>query len=170
MSEESITTYCYYHPDVETSLRCNHCEKPICPKDAVLTDTGYRCKECVRNQQKKFETAEWYDYLVIFAVTGVLSFLGSLLVYVIPGFFRFFTIFLSPAIGGGIAEIAHRSVNRRRSNRLFQLAALAALLGSLPLLLLSILGGFNLWGLIFQGYYTFSVTSAVAYRLRGIRI
>ena len=173
MSEDTLTTYCHYHPDIETSLRCNNCEKFICPKDAILTDTGYRCKDCVRQQQKKFDTAEWYDYLVIFFVTGTLSFLGSVLVYalyIFLGFWAFFTIFLSPAIGGGIAEISQRSVGRRRSTRLFQIAALAAFAGSLPLLIISFLGGFNLWGLIIQGYYTFSVTSAVAYRLRGIRV
>ena len=170
MSEESLITTCYYHPDVETSLRCNNCDKLICPKDAVLMDIGYRCKDCVRDHQKKFDTAEWQDYLVIFFVTGTLSFLGSLLISIIPGSFKFFTIFISPAIGGGIAEIARRSVGNRRSNRLFQLATAAALLGSLPLLLVTIFVGFNLWGLIFQGYYTFSVTSALAYRLRGIML
>ena len=167
MSEETLTTYCYYHPDVETTLRCNRCEKPICPKDAVLTDTGYRCKECIRTQQKKFDTAEWYDYITIFLVTGILSFLGSLLIFVLP--LGFLSIFISPLIGGGIAEVSRRVVGNRRSTRLFQLAALAALLGSLPLLL-SRLISFNLWLVIWQGWYTVTVTSTFAYRMRGIRI
>jgi len=47
--------YCYVHPDRETLLRCNRCERPICQSCAVLTPTGYRCKECVRGQQKIFE-------------------------------------------------------------------------------------------------------------------
>jgi len=167
MSEGTITTHCYYHPDVETSLRCNQCEKPICPKDAILTDTGYRCRECISNQQKRFNTAVWFDYLVIMVVTGLLSFLGSLLIYILP--WGFLSIIISPAIGGGVAEVARRSVGGRRSKTLFQLATLAALLGSLPFLIIRLLS-FNLLPVIWQGWYTVSVTSTVAYRLRGFRI
>ena len=167
MSEDTITTYCTYHPDVETSLRCNRCEKPICPKDAILTDTGYRCKECVKNQQRKFDTAQSTDYLIIILVTGTLSFLGSLLIFILP--WGFLSIFISPAIGGGIAEVARRSVGGRRSKRMFQLATAAALLGSLPVLLIQLIN-FNVWSVIWQGWYTVSVTSTVAYRLRGFRL
>ena len=78
MSDTPPTLYCANHPTVETTLRCNRCEKPICTKCAVLTPTGYRCKECVRGQQKLFETAQWYDYVIVFIVVGVLSFLGIL--------------------------------------------------------------------------------------------
>ena len=49
--------YCANHPAVETTLRCNRCGKPICAECAVRTPTGYRCKECVRGQQKIFDTA-----------------------------------------------------------------------------------------------------------------
>jgi hypothetical protein len=120
-----------------------------------------------------YDTTQWYDYPVIFFVTGILSFLGSFLIFILP--WGFLSIFISPAVGVGIAEIARLSVGRRRSKRLFQLAILAALLGSLPLLLIDLLavfagGGFNLWGLIWQGFYTFSVTSTAAYRLGGIKI
>ncbi len=36
---------CANHPNRETMLRCNRCEKPICIHCAVLTEVGYRCKE-----------------------------------------------------------------------------------------------------------------------------
>ncbi len=173
MNEENIQTYCYYHPDIETSLRCNQCEKPICARDAILTDTGYKCKECVRNRQKVFETAEWFDYIVIALVAGGLAFLGGLLISILP--WGFLSIFISPAVGIGIAEAARRAVNKRRSKRLTQTAIIAALLGSLPFLLGALLpllfgAGLNLWSIIWQGFYTFTVTSTVAYRLGGIRI
>ena len=65
MTGETTTLYCYVHPDRETGLRCNRCERPICADCAVLTPTGYRCKECVREQKKVFDTAEWQAvYLV----------------------------------------------------------------------------------------------------------
>src|SRR5688572_1664775 len=35
------TLYCVNHPDTETLLRWNRCERPICLRCAVLTDVGY---------------------------------------------------------------------------------------------------------------------------------
>jgi len=171
--------FCYVHPNRETVLRCNRCERPICNECAVLTPTGYRCKECVRGQQKIFETAQTSDYLVSFVIAGVLGFLGSL----IPSFLAFFgflIIFIAPVIGMVIAEAVRRVTHRRRAKRLFQLTASAALLGSLPLLLVNVLGAilsggrFNILGvglsLVWQGLYSFLVTSSLYYRLSGIRM
>ena len=164
--------YCANHPQTETMLRCNRCEKPICIKCAVLTDTGYRCKECVRGQQKVFDTAEWYDYIITFAIVSILSYLGSL----VAARIGFFIIFLAPIAGVAIAEVTRIAIRRRRSKRLFQVAALAAVLGSLPMLLpvlLFIISGGGLGAilpLVWQAYYTFTVTSTVYYRMRGIRI
>jgi len=165
MSNTPPTLYCANHPNTETSLRCNNCNKPICPRCAILTPTGYRCKECVRNQQRTFNTAEWYDYPLVFIIVGVLSFLGSLLASILG----FWIIFVAAIIGVGIAEATRLFLRRRRSKRLFQIAAAAAIIGSLPLLLNALLGG-NLLGLLWQGFYTFTITSTIYYRLRGIQI
>ena len=51
------TRTCANHPNRETMLRCNKCEKPICLQCAVLTEVGYRCKECVRGQQALYFNA-----------------------------------------------------------------------------------------------------------------
>jgi hypothetical protein len=166
------TLYCANHPSVETSLRCNNCEKPICPKCAVLTPTGYRCKECVRGQQKVFDTAQWYDFLTGSVVAVILSYLGSLL----ASRLGFFTIFIAPIAGVVIAEAVRLVVRRRRSTRLFRVTTGAAVLGCLPILLILVLGlGFGgglygLLGLVWQGIYTFTVPSTMYYRLRGINI
>ena len=173
MSEEAPVLYCANHPDTPTTLRCNRCEKPICPKCAVLTPTGYRCNECVRSQQKIFDTALWYDYILAFVIGGFLSYLGSLIVRYIG----FFTIFLAPVAGVIIAEAIRAAVRKRRSKRLFQVATLAVALGSLPSLILLILGalvggglGRFLLPLIWQGLYVVTIVSTVYYRLSGIRI
>jgi hypothetical protein len=168
--------FCYVHPDRETVLRCNRCERPICNECAVLTPTGYRCKECVRGQQKIFETAQTSDYLLGIVIAGILAFFGSY----IARFLSFFIIFIAPVIGVVIAEAVRRVTHRRRAKRLFQLTAGAAALGSLPLLLLYVLsaffsgGGFSILGiglgLVWQALYSFLVTSTVYYRLSGIRM
>ena len=169
MTEETPVLYCANHPDIATNLRCNRCEKPICPKCAVLTPTGYRCKECVRGQQKQFETAQWFDYIIAVLVAGGLAFAGSLLV----SFLGFFTIFLAPVLAIGIAEAVRFAVGRRRSKRLFQLATAAAVLGCLPLLLRSLLGlffgGFDL-SILWLGLYAVTLGSTIYYRLLGISI
>jgi hypothetical protein len=170
--------FCYVHPDRETVLRCNRCERPICNECAVLTPTGYRCKECVRGQQKIFETAQTSDYLLSIVIACALGFFGSY----IARFLSFFIIFIAPVIGVVIAEAVRRVTRRRRAKLLFQLTAGAAALGSLPLLLMYVLGaifslsagGFSILGvsliLVWQALYSFLVTSTVYYRLSGIRM
>ncbi len=179
MSDEITPTYCINHPQRPTMLRCNRCERPICAECAVLTPTGYRCKDCVRSQQKIFDTARWIDYPLAVGIAGGLSYLGSYL----ASFVGFFTIFLAPIAGVIIGEAIRWVVGRRRSKLLFQLATVAAVIGSLPLLLLNLFGVFALlsagggvrgfMGLlpaVWQGVYTFIVASTVYYRLSGIKI
>ncbi|MEW6181265.1 MAG: B-box zinc finger protein [Chloroflexota bacterium] len=164
--------YCVNHPNRETLLRCNRCERPICVECAVLTETGYRCRDCLRGQQKKFETARWMDYPLALAVAGVLGFLGSLL----TSYLGFFTIFLAPIAGVIIAEAIRSVTGKRRARLLYNLATLAAGAGSaiLPLinLLATVMGLslFNLLGLIWQVLYVALVTSTIFYRLTGIQI
>ena len=169
----TVTTVCYNHPDRETMLRCNRCDRPICTACAVLTPTGYRCKECVRGQQRVVETAQWIDYPLAMIIAGVIAFAGSLAAQVLG----FFTLFIAPVIGVIIAEAVRWAVRRRRSRLLFQLAAAGALLGALPLLLIDLLGvlfggggGFSLFGLLWPAIYTFLVVSTTYYRLSGIQI
>ena len=102
MIDQPTPLTCANHPNTETLLRCNRCEKPICIKCAIQTPTGYRCKECVRGQQKVFETAQLQDIPLAFTAATVLSFLGSL----IAGAMGFFVIFIAPIVGTIIAEAA----------------------------------------------------------------
>ncbi|MCB9136274.1 MAG: hypothetical protein H6636_12665 [Anaerolineales bacterium] len=173
--------YCANHPHTETTLRCNRCEKPICAKCAVLTPTGYRCKECVRGQQKVFDTSQTQDYVIAVPLAGFLGFIGGLIV---PNL-SFFVFFVSPAAGAIFAEIIRRVLQKRRSKRLFQFIAASVFIGgmlpvfsSLILPLLAMLMGEQVAGylagvgfsLIWQGVYAFMATSAVYYRLAGIQI
>ncbi len=171
-STETTSLYCYRHPDRETMLRCARCERPICSECAVLTPTGYRCEECIRGQQKVFDTAKSIDYPVAFVLAGLLAFGGSLVV----GVLGFFIIFVAPLVGLVIAEAVRRAVHRRRSPQLYRLAAAGAALGALPFLAINIFGlvyslGYGgLWNLIWYAVYAFMVVSTSYYRLSGIQI
>ncbi len=159
------TLFCYNHPDRATMLRCNRCERPICASCAVKTPTGYRCRECVRGQQKVFETAVWSDYFIGIVLAGVLAGIGS---YIVT-FIGFFTLLLAPAIGTLIAEVVRRAVRRRRSKQLFTWITVGAVLGSAPLLLIMLLN-LSLFSIIWQVAYTFLMASTLYYRLGGIQL
>jgi hypothetical protein len=172
MTEENNTLYCYVHPNRETSLRCNRCERPICADCAVLTPTGYRCKECVREQQKIFNTAEWYDYIVGFGVAAVLSLFASGILVVISGFIGFFMWFVSFAIAGAagvfIANIIQAALRKRRSKELFWLTAAGVVVGALPVILFLLFTG-GLFSIIWQGIYLFIATPTVYARISGFQ-
>ena len=173
MIDANAPTYCANHPGVETSLRCNKCGKPICAKCAVRTPTGYRCRECVRGQQKIFETARPVDYVLGFVTAGGLSFLASLLVGLISGiagFFAWFIIaFAAPTVGIGIAEVVRFVTRKHRSRPLFITVVVAVVLGALPAVIINLVSH-SLFGLIFQGIFLFVAAPVVYTRLSGIQL
>ena len=167
------TLYCANHPTRETSLRCNKCNKPICVQCAVLTPIGYRCKECVRGQQRVFETATWIDFPVSVIIAIVLAFIGS----VVASFLGFFTLFVAPIVGVIIAEAIRKATHRRRSQRLYWAATAGVIVGSLPHILIPalglILGGASLGSLltlVWPVLYVVLLVPSFYYRLSGIQL
>lgn len=170
---ETTPLYCANHPGVQTTLRCNKCGKPICAKCAVLTPTGYRCKECVRGQQKIFITARWYDYLFGIATAGILGFLGSLLVGLVSGIAGIFGWILiiigAPTVGAVIAEALRLVTRKHRSHGLFITIAVAMVLGALPVILINLFQA-GIFSLVFQGIFLVLATPVVYTRLSGIQL
>jgi hypothetical protein len=117
----------------------------------------------VRGQQKTFETAEVIDYPIAFVVAAILSYIGSL----IAPRLSFFVIILAPIAGTIIAEAVRFSIRKRRAKNLYLTAAAGALVGSIPGIVGQILY-FNWLGLLWYGIYTFTVTTTVYYRLKGL--
>ncbi len=134
--------------------------------------------ECVHSQQKVYDTATWVDYPVAILISVFLSFAGSF----IARYMGFFTIFLAPIVGFIIAEAVRWVTKRRRSMQLFRWVAIATALGSLPILVIGVLGvltrlglgaGFglsSLLGIAWQVLYSVLVTTSVYGRLGGIHI
>ncbi|HLD92966.1 MAG TPA: B-box zinc finger protein [Anaerolineales bacterium] len=171
MSEAAAITYCANHPDRETSLRCNRCGKFICAKCAVRTPTGYRCQECVRGQQKGFETAKTADYFAAFILAAILSAIGGF----IATWLGFFTILVAPAAGSLIAEAVRSVTGKRRSPSLFLSAAAGVALGGAifvlqPLYLLLVFRDPSaLYMILWPAVYAGLATSTAYYRLSGIQ-
>jgi hypothetical protein len=169
---ESTALYCYVHPTRETALRCNNCNRPICAACAVRTPIGYRCRECVKGQQKAFDTSEWYDYISGFIVATVLSAIAAFLVTFIGGigFFGWFLIAAgAPTAGVAIAEGVRLVTRKRRSRPLFITVAVAVVLGALPVILFQVFA-MNLFGIVFQVIYLVIAVPVVYSRLSGIQL
>ena len=166
------TLYCYVHPNRETSLRCNNCNRPICAQCAVRTPTGYRCRECVKGQQKVFNTSEWYDYLSGFIVAALLSAVAAFLVTLIGGigFFGWFLIAAgAPTAGVFIAEGVRMVTRKRRSRPLFITVAAGVVLGALPVILYQVFR-LDMFGILFQIIYLVIAVPVVYSRLSGIQL
>jgi hypothetical protein len=153
--------YCANHPNVETMLRCNRCSKPICTRCAVQTPVGYRCKQCVGQQQAVFYSGGPLDYVIGGVIALVLGAIAAFILTRLGAWF--FALILGPTIGIGISELVRLAVRRRRSKFLWLVVGGALIVGALPSLLLA-LG--SLWSLIAVGLYLVLAVGAAVARLR----
>ncbi len=162
MSAVPETTYCEQHPQRETSLRCNRCDRLMCPACAVPTPVGYRCRECVRAHEDRFFSGTALDYVVIFVVSALGAALAQLLIGLVGGFLLLVILLAVPA-GGAIATLALRLSGRRRGRWSGGVALAGVLAGSLGFALF--LGGAGLGTLIFAG-----IMAATVYGRYRVRI
>lgn len=172
MTVNTAPIYCANHPGVETMLRCNRCNKPICAKCAIKSPIGYRCPECVKNQQKIFDTAAWPDFVLGAGTAAILSGIASILISLVGsiGFFGWFLVIAAaPTAGMLIAEGTRFVIHKHRSRDLFITIAVAVVVGAIPAILLQLIS-LNLFGLAFQGIYLAMATPAVYTRLSGIQL
>lgn len=166
---ESGLAVCYRHPQVETGLRCNRCNKPICPKCAHRTPVGFRCPDCIREQEDKYYSGNASDYVIAAVVAFPLSLIAAALFTFVLGGLGFWVIFIgffvAPAVAGFIAEVVRWAVKRRRSRYLGRIVAACLILGTAPFLLLILFSG-AFYGLIGPAIFLFLGTTTVLARLR----
>ena len=174
----SESLYCVNHPNVETYLRCNKCGRPICVRCVVQTPVGYRCRDCISAQQQVFyANFRPVHYLIAAAVALPLALLAG---WLVPSL-GWFAIFLGPLVGGGIANVAHWAIQRRRGQYTWLVVCGCIIVGALPKLLLSLLllagltadsGGAvyyatgGLMGLLWDVVYLVTAVGAAYARLR----
>jgi MFS family permease len=171
MSESEGTLYCVNHPKVETMLRCNRCGNPICPKCAVRTPVGFRCKQCIKGQQAAFYSATPLDY-VIAVVIGLVA--STIAAFIIGAVGLFFTFFLAPVAGGAIAEVVRWATGRRRGRWMWLVVSACIVVGALipafgPMLAFLLLPEArmaSLTALLTRGLYVVLAIGVVYARLR----
>lgn len=173
MTEETKVMYCANHPNVETLLRCSKCGKPICAQCGIRTLVGIRCRECANLQRSPMYVVGINDILRATIAALPLSVLAGLVMNQLG---LFFSLFLGPIVGGGIAELVSRATHGKRGVEMQILVSVCIVLGSLlPALYLSgglsshfALTGLSLVALIYRFnvvYLILSVGAALA-RLR----
>jgi hypothetical protein len=157
--------HCANHPKRETHLRCNRCNKPICSSCANRTPVGYRCPECIREQEDKFFEATVLDYFVTVIVALPLSLIaGWIAVLLGSSFLGFFLIFLGAAIGSFIGRLSFRAAGRRRGRWMPQLVGAIVVIGAL--IAWFIFSGRISFRTIFLGIYIVTATGAAYYQMR----
>ncbi len=152
--EATETLFCTVHPTIATTLRCNRCGRPMCTKCAVKTPVGYRCRQCVREQQDKFFNAQVLDYIVAAVVSLVISFFAAAIV---ARLWILLAFLLSPAAGGVIASVVWILTKKRRGRYTPIVIGTSVILGALPFLLVNPLS---------VGIYLFMATGAAVARYR----
>jgi len=165
-SEPIEVLHCYYHPHRETTLRCNKCGKPICTECAIRTPVGYRCPDCVREQQDKFYTATSSDIIkgsVVAFIGGLLAGLAIFLLVIFLGSFLFIgflaAFFIGPALGGAVAEVVRRSMGKRHARHFPLIGVVVMIVGMLILLLPT---GFLGWTLLDIGMALLAIVLAAS--------
>lgn len=122
-------TYCQVHTSVQTGLRCNNCERLMCAKCAQKTPVGYRCEQCVRQQDSRFFNGNPLYYGKIIGVTVILGALGAFIAGLV-GFFLF-VFFVAAVAGGAIGEAALRLTKGVRGRYAAQAGAAGVVVGTL---------------------------------------
>jgi len=134
---------CYKHPNRETLLRCNRCDRPICLDCAVSTPTGYRCKDCIKEQQQRFNTSLNRDYVAAGLIAFAFGFLGSYLLVVLRFVSGMFALLLGPLTGTIIVSLVRWVTHKRRSALLNKTTVTAAAIGGILPLIQTILYFFH---------------------------
>jgi len=150
--------YCEVHPDRDTELRCNRCDRYMCIDCAVRTPVGYTCKECVRGHEDKFFEGTNADYAIVATVAVIGGALGAFLMGLFGGFFLI-GIIVAPVIGAGIGQVALALTGRRRGRQTGYVCAGGVLIGGLLTGLL--LTGFGFGTLLFLALGTSSAYASM---------
>ena len=158
-STPTAIIYCSAHPQVETTLRCGKCGKPICPRCMVQTPVGARCSGCAQLRRSPIYEVSPAQYLVAMGVAwglgAILGFVWAFLRFM--PFFFYLNFLVSLGIGYIIGELTGRAVNRKRGLGLQVIAGVGVLIGFIVAQIRFLPGGvfffpvvalFNPWSLL----------------------
>ncbi len=115
---------CPRNPGVETALRCQQCDSPICPRCLVQSPVGAKCRDCARVMKSPVYTVKGAN---LARSVGV-ALIGGLVTGVAWGFvllpftFGFFSIFLGAGLGYAFTRGLEWASGRKRGPVMIGLA------------------------------------------------
>jgi hypothetical protein len=170
VSEADTTVlFCTNHATRRTNLRCNRCGRPMCTRCVRLTPVGYRCKDCIREQQDVYYNATVLHYVLGAIIALPLGAVGGFL----SNALGFWIIFIAAGAGTLMGRIVFRLIGRRRGRWLPHLVAAMLVVGALSGMLIQLgvsvavwltqgIPAFNIGGLIWSLVFA-AIASASAY-------
>jgi len=126
-SIDEEVTYCAVHPERETGLRCNKCDRLMCVECARQTPVGYRCRECVRQHDDTFFNIENADYIKVAGVGFGMALVAGFVVNFIG--WPLIALIIGLPTGAAIAGVAMRVIENRRGRETMYYATGAAVVG-----------------------------------------
>src|SRR5581483_12274878 len=99
--------YCARHPQVETVLRCNRCDTPICPRCLVQTPVGAKCPTCAKVSRLPTVDISLMNLSWAFGAATVSgTVVGAAWGYLMAsaGILGFFLIFIAVGMGWAVGE------------------------------------------------------------------
>ena len=170
-AEDREALRCTWHPDRETLLRCNRCDRPMCPECARQHPVGLRCKVCAKETRSplyRVDARGWLGAGLLGGLSGlVAAFLLSLALSFVGGFFSLIVgLLLGGSIGAGVAEAVSRGSGRKRGRGLAVLAGVCIVLGAVVVTMLGSAAGLLRLDVLGLLAYAFSAVSSASARLR----
>ncbi len=108
-------------------MRCAECERPICPKDMVLTPVGYKCPVCAKPKRSQYTYVKPRQLAGAIGMGALAGVGGGVLLGALG--FRFFLI--GVIWGMLVGEAVRRGSGGHRGPVLAVVAGVAIVLGSL---------------------------------------
>jgi hypothetical protein len=168
MPEGPTPVRCATHPEVETNLRCSKCLTPICPRCAIQTPVGLRCRACARLTRLPTFQVGRRDYLLgALAGLGAAAGLGFawLFIKLVMPFAGILNLLLAAGAGYAVGQAVSLAARRRRSLGLKIMAglgaALAFFIGNQLDLAVGPVFGISLFGLAALGLVIYLAVSQV---------
>ena len=124
MAMMALVTECARHPGVETALRCQSCETPICPKCLVYSPVGAKCKDCARVMRSPIYVLT----PALFLRTAGAALAGGLIMgfawglILVPFQFGFLSILLGAGLGYAFTRLLELASGRKRGPVMIGLA------------------------------------------------